>query len=502
MQSPEESLMIQSFNKAGTVRLIFCMPVLALMFLLQIQEVSGQQTSGKSAPDILNLSPKDAVDMAIQNNLSLQSAKVTLDNKQRKSSLVWNQFLPTVSVAGVLNRSNWPSTASGSAAVTTMPLNSFLGLPPTVPDIYGVIPYSVDLPRWNVVGSVSASLNFSFAIIAGIQAIHSEYHAGLVTFEKAKLQLERDIRKTYNQILLLENTVALQNEAFANAKKQAQTAEANYQAGLVPRLTWLQAQVQVENLKPAITELENSLKALKGSFAMTLGLPFDTILNLEPFPAGDYYIPLDLADLISKASSGKPDILELQRNIRFLQISRKAIAMQLYTPFLNFSWNMTSAFTKDPWKNNWFSHNDWKGGGNFTITLGMSLNSLLPFTKEGQSLKDMDNTLVSMNIALAQVIHGTELEIYTKLNSLEKTQTSAEVQRAAVELAELSYKLTEEAYRAGLQDFQSVQNSALALSQARLQLLSQQFNYINDLIDLEYAVGVPFGTMSSLMKQE
>jgi outer membrane protein TolC len=98
---------------------------------------------------------------------------------------------------------------------------------------------------------------------------------------------------------------------------------------------------------------------------------------------------------------------------------------------------------------------------------------------------------------MAQAVRGTELEIFTKLNSLENTQASMEAQRGAVELAELSYRLTEEAYRAGLQDFQTVENSALALSQARSQLLAQQFNYLNDLIDLEYAVGVPFGTLSS-----
>jgi outer membrane protein TolC len=110
----------------------------------------------------------------------------------------------------------------------------------------------------------------------------------------------------------------------------------------------------------------------------------------------------------------------------------------------------------------------------------------------------LDNSIRNLNIRLAQAVQGTELEVFTKVNSLNRTQTSMEVQRSAVELAELSYSLTEEAYRAGLQDFQSVQNSALALNQARLQLLSQQFNYINDLIDLEYAVSVPFGTLSSI----
>ncbi|MCL2833353.1 MAG: TolC family protein [Treponema sp.] len=459
-----------------------------LLFFVMFAGVSqGAFCQTKPAQDVLLLSTKDAVDLAIKSNLSLQTAKIDLDNKERKYSMVWNQFIPTVNATGTLSRSNWQTTSQGVFPTTS----------PGTPGL--VMPYSVTLPQWNVLGNISASLNLSIAMIAGIETTKANYQAGQITYEKAKLQVERDVRKTYNQILLLENTVSLQNDAFTNAENQANMAQANYQAGLVPRLTWLQAQVQVENLKPAITELENSLKALKANFAMTLGLPYDTAIELNQVEVTDFQIPLDLADLISKAASGKPDIVELQKNITVLQTTRKATAIQMFTPFLNLNWGLSSTFNPmlDPWKDNLFEYNNWKGGGNFSVTLGFSLNTLLPFTKEGQSLKDLDNTITSMNINLAQLVRGTELEIFTKVNSLEKTQASTQVQKSAVDLAEMTYNLTEEAYKAGLQDFQSVQNSALALSQARLQLLTQQFNYINDLIDLEYAVGVPFGTLSS-----
>jgi outer membrane protein TolC len=208
-------------------------------------------------------------------------------------------------------------------------------------------------------------------------------------------------------------------------------------------------------------------------------------------------IPLDAAELISRAASGKLDILELQSKLRVLQSQRKALALKNYTPSLQFAWSLSSTFTQDPWKDSWFTKDNWSKGGNFSVTLGYSLNSLFPFTKEGQTLKDMDNGIKALNIGLAQAAQGTELEIFTKVNSLEKTRTTAEALRLTVEMASESYRLTEEAYRAGLQDFLEVENAALSLSQARLQLLTQQFNYLSDLIDLEYAIGVPFGTLSS-----
>ena len=430
--------------------------------------------------EVLRLSPQDAVDLAIRNNLSLESARLTLDNKQRKSDLVWNQFLPNLSVSGTLARPNYGTPSLDySKLFSISPSLSFV-----TPD-----------PKWSLTASFSADLTFSFALIEGIKSIKQDYSAGLITYEKAQLQLERDIRKAYNQILLMEENAALLMGSYENAVRQADMAEANYRAGLVPRLSMLQTQVTVANMRPSIDELENAINALKGSFAMYLGLPYDTLLELEPFPPGDFVVPPDLAELIRSAVVNKPDIRELRANIISLESGRRAQALQFYTPFLRFGWSWSSSLP-DPFNVNW-ADAEWMKSGSFTITLGYSLNTLFPFTTQGQSLKDMDNTIRSLNIALAQLVMGTELEIFTKLNSLEKTLLTGEALSASVELAELSYTLTEEAFRAGLQDHQTVQNAELALRQAQLNLLTQQYNYINDLIDLEYAVGVPFGTLSS-----
>jgi outer membrane protein TolC len=449
--------------------------ILALLLACGLVAAHSQET--------VRLTPDDAVDLAIKNNLTLESARVTLDTSKRKSDYVWNQFLPSVSATGTLSRDNWAATSQGL---------DFSALP-------NLALASTTLPQWHVNGAFSVSLDFSFALIEGIKSIRLGYQTGLITFEKARAQTEREVRKTYNQILLLEGTIALQKEGFAMAQRSYDMAEANYRAGLAPRLSVLQAQVSMENQKPAISEMENNLKTLKSSFAMTLGLPLDTSFELVPVEEGNVFIDLDMAELISKAASGKIDILELQKQIQALQSGRKARAMQNYTPFLRFGWSLTSMYSPmlDPFKDKLFARDNWNKGGNFSVTLGMSLNGLLPFTTEGQGIKDMDNNVRSMNIGLAQMITGAELEIFNKVNSLEKTRESAEAQKLTVTMAEESYRLTEEAYKAGLQSVLELQSAALSLNQAGFQLLSQQFSYLSDLIDLEYATGVPFGTLSS-----
>jgi outer membrane protein TolC len=430
--------------------------------------------------------------MAIKNNLSLESARVSSTTKKRSSDLSWNQFVPGVTVGGSLIRDNEIGTVSGMMPVEI----------PGFSPIHGVVPYSVEAPQWHVAGSIQASLTISTAMFENMKRLRLDYQTGMIGYEKAKTQLERDVRKAYNSMLLLQENIALLKENFEAAGRRVNMAQANYRAGLVPELTFLQAQVARENMKPAIDQAENGLRLSRAQFAMFLGLPYDTVFDLEPVKSEINFISLDVQELISKAASGKPDIQELRHSILMLQSARKA-QFNALLPALTLSWNTTPVFIGDPWKDkdDWGDSDMWRKSGSLTISLGLRLHSLFPFSVDYQGVKSMDDQITGANIGLAQMIRGTEIEIYNTVLSLEKTRVSAEAQTQTVRLAERSYRLSEQAYRAGLQDLLQVRNTELELKQARVSMLEQQFNYLNGLLDLEYAIGVPFGTLSSKEKK-
>ncbi|MDR0389107.1 MAG: TolC family protein [Spirochaetaceae bacterium] len=445
----------------------------ALVFFLP-WGIFGQESGGAA---VRRLSPDEAVDLAIQNNLSLEVERINAGTKKRASDLSWNRFVPGVTVAGILTRDNEKTTGT-----------VFIPSPPSI--------VSYEAPQWHLAGRLGAELAINLAMFEAMRTVRLDYEGGLITYEAARAQLEQNVRKAYYQILLAEESVKLNRENFANAERRVSMARDNYQAGLAPELSLLQAQVSRENLRPVIDQAENGLKVAMAQFAMSLGLEYDTQFEFISIEDDLELIPLDVAELISKAASGRPDILALKQTILTLESQRRALKFANLTPSLNLSWDMTRAFTEDPWKTSWFSDN-WARGGSLTITLAMRLHSLLPFSPDYQGIKDADDRIRTANIALAQRIRGTEIEIYNTVLTLERTRTSAEAQRLTIAMAEQAYRLTEEAYRAGLQDLLEVQNAELALHQARLQMLEQNFNYRIGLIDLEYAIGVPFGTLSS-----
>jgi outer membrane protein TolC len=172
-----------------------------------------------------------------------------------------------------------------------------------------------------------------------------------------------------------------------------------------------------------------------------------------------------------------------------MQSARRA---QFYAllPTLSLSWNRNSVYS-------WFGDSgDWMNSGQLTISLGIRLHSLIPFSTDFQGVRNMDDQIKTANLGLSQLINGTEIEVYNIILELERTYANTNALQQTVDLAERAYRLTEQAYQAGLQDFFQVQNAEQSLQQARVQMLEQQFNYLNSLIDLEYALGVPFGTIS------
>ena len=459
-------------------------------FLLGIM-VCGLLLAQADEKTPLRLTPDEAVEKALKNNLSLESARVTNETKKRASDLSWNQFIPNVIVAGSLMIDNGKNRVLESADA-------------------GGLDLDISTSRLVVGGQIQASLNLSIAMFENMNRLKLDYQNGLIAYDKAKLQLERDVRKAYNSMLLLQQNISLLNENYEAAMRRVQLAQANYRAGLVPELTYLQAQVAVENMKPMIDQAENGMRLSLASFAMFLGLPYNTSFELLPAETGMNFIPLDVQEMISKAATGKPDIQELRHTILMLQSARKT-QFNALLPSLSLSWNTSPfpSFIQDKTETTFINPpaplpsvsvtNNIRGkfSSTFTIALALRLHSLFPFSADFQAVKNMDDQIQAANIGLAMMIQGTEIEIYNTVLILDRIRITAEAQAQTISLAERSFRLTEQAFRAGLQDLMQVQNAELELKQAKVSMLEQQFNYFNSLIDLEYAIGVPFGTLVS-----
>ena len=419
----------------------------------------------------LVLDIEGAVELALANNVGLASSRIDSSAKQRRVDTAWNVFIPTVDISGTMARMN-------------------------VPTIVGTPPASMELPQWSASGSLSAQLMLNVALFEGMRNLQLDYEAGLITYAQARVKLERDVRKAYYSILLLQENVSLMEENIAAAERRADQAQANYRAGLVPELTLLQARVAAANLKPALEELRNAVTSSLAGFAMNLGLPRGTDISLAGAPE-PVFVKLDADELTGSVASGRLEVRSLLKSLELMESARKLAALQLYSPSLILGLNFDPSLAPglDPFKDSWIDGDNWKQrSGMFRATLSYRLNGLLPVTREAQGLVELDESREKLRIALAQTIRGMETEVDSIVLRLDKGQRSIDALQLNVELAQRAYSLAEEAYRSGAKDLLDVQNSELELRKARNEVLKEKFNYMTGLLDLEYAMGVPFGT--------
>lgn len=442
----------------------------------QAEAAPSGSSDAAGAQIVRRLTVDEAVAAAREGNLGLVSPRLEAEGKRQTNALAWNNFLPSVSVSGTLARWN-----------TEQSTYVYVGAPTYLA--------TYTLPDWSLSASLSAQLTLNFALFEGVKSLRADYEAGLISYAQAETRLERDVRKGFYNLLLMEENMRLMEEQIEAARRRYEQARVNYSSGTAPELTMLQAQVSWANMKPALEEMRIGYLAARDAFVMTLGLPRGSAVE----PVGEIkpvYANLDVEALITSGLSARLDIQALVKSLESLEIAEAALKYRLWTPSLVFSWNMDPTFGGDPWKDNLFAADSWsQSSGMFRATLALSLNGFLPFTQEAQQLEALGGQKEGLRAGLAQALRGAETEIEGLVRRLEKSRTSRTALTLNIDLAERAYALSEQAYRAGATDLLDVQNAELELRRARLELLKEDYTYVTGLLDLEYAVGARFGTL-------
>jgi outer membrane protein TolC len=444
------------------------------------------------------LTVDDAVSLAVDRNLGLAGQRIDVETKKRKSENSWNQFLPQVDVNATLGRMNMPQSTS-----VMLPFSG--GAPTTATGVYNTVYYQgFDLPTWNLSASLSAQVVLNAAMLQSMKGAKLDYEAGLISYASATRKLERDVRKNFYGLLLMQENMKLMQENIDNAKRRVDQADANYKAGLVPELSLLSAQVAWENMKPALEEMRIAYASATDGFAMILGLPRGAAIELKGDISPAYAI-LDSGALISDRLADRFDVQGLVKTLESLKSGEKELHARLFTPSLILGWNYDPTFMGDPFKDDLFKGSALltQGGGDawqqrtgmFRATLAFRLNALFPKSQEAQGLAAMRDGIEQARTGLALTIRGAEIEIDSLVRKLDKSRKSSDALKLNVNLADRAFRLSDLAYRAGAKDLLEVQSAELELRKAQVQVITENYNYVTGLLDLEYAVNLPFGTL-------
>jgi outer membrane protein TolC len=419
----------------------------------------------------LNLDVETAVSMALESNLTLEREETALDIKEKKKNTSWNGFLPQMSASVSLTRLN----------VKPEDPMADLGLPGYTPS---------DPSRWILGARFQAQLTIVASLFQNIKQTRLEYQAGRMTVAKAELSLERDVRKQFYQILLLEEQRDVTAKGIENALERYEQAQVNYENGLIPRYQLLTAQVAYENSKPGLEQLENGIEAAKLALKMSLGVDLEReiILEGEIVAAGG---SVDEDVVIRKVIEGNLDLQEMQAQIYTVEQAVKLARSAMY-PAFTIAWSFDPTFQGNPFTDPIFADvaADWKQqSGALTFSITQSIDPLLPASSTRVRIAEAKNQVEQLALSKAEARLGVEMQVRNTVRELEQAVSSIRAKELNVDVAEEAYELAEESYAAGTMELLEVKNAEQELNQARYDLLNARYTFLSGMLDLRYLAG-------------
>ena len=454
--------------KKNYVGILVSLALFSVSVVYAQSESAVTENSGKTAEEpVVRLTIEQAVDYARENSKTLQSSAIDLEIKKRASSYSWNQFMPSVQVTGTMSRKN---------EVTQRSL-PFPGMPPQ--------PDPTEADHWTAVGGVSVSWNFSAAMIESIRLAKRDYEAGLISWDQTLRQTELQIEKLFYGLLLQEESLKIQQDSLENARLRMEQARINYLNGLIPELSYIQAQVSYQNMKPSVMKQEQLLKQQLDMFGFLIGLPTGTKIELEGAIAPPH-IELVAQDLVDISMENNPDILLLNKNLEILKLTYSMQNLQTYIPSLSLSWGFQPVVSDI--QENWIDK--YTDGGSFSATLVWNLTNMLPFSANQQKAKDTKDNIRKMELSLETLKENTALNIRTQIDNLNQAWANIEAASGNITLAQKSYDMNVTSYQNGTRELLDVKDAESQLNQAKLGLINSKYEYLTGLLDLEYSLNI------------
>ena len=322
-------------------------------------------------------------------------------------------------------------------------------------------------------GSVGAALKaaklYRAAAQARMQAVDNE--------------LVRDVRVGFNDILLADEQVRVQEASLAQLEDLLKQAESRFRQQTVAEFDVLSARVRVANHRPLVIAARKQADLARAAFRNLVQL------DAEDFELrGELAFAPDerpLADWQAQGAENRPELVEMRKYLGMREAdvrSEKGGYLPQIRAFANYAGNdPASGSARDEW--------DW--GWNAGVTAEWAVfDGLLRRNRVREKQLELDKARET----LADTERQVALEIQNHYLELQQAAETVAASRETVELAEKSLEIARARYENGLATSLDYADANLALSVARLTRLQALHDHLNALARLQQASGDAFAT--------
>lgn len=394
----------------------------------------------------------ECIDYALQNNITLQQAKLqkqsaTEERKQAKAAL-----LPSLSASTNQSFGYRPWLENGVATVTNGTVNS-----------------KVNKTYYNG----SYGINAQWTVWNGNQN-RNQVKLGEVSEQQAELQTETTanniqerIAQLYVQILYMNEAVEVNKQSLETSKRTEQRGKEMVEVGKMAKADLAQLTAQRAADEYTIVEAESNIANYKLQLKQLLELTGDEAFDIEMLTAGDEQalaeIPA-LSTVYETALGGRPEIKNAQLVLKQSDIQMN-IAKAGAMPTISINGGVgtsTASMSSQNWDKQIKTNFDASVGASVSVPLFDNRKTKTAVNKARIQREQAQLELLDQQKQLYATIEGYWLDAETNQQKFKTALTTVESEQA-------SYDLLEEQFRLGLKNI-------VELMTGKDRLLSSQQN--------------------------
>lgn len=294
----------------------------------------------------------------------------------------------------------------------------------------------------------------------------------------SKIAMVNQVKKGFYSVLLANDSYRVFKESYNNAMENYQDIKRKFEQGLVAEYDLIRANVTVKNSEPNMLQAENALILAKWQLKALLGM--DLEMNIEcKGQLTDFEAEL-FGDFLSTDTTLANNTELKQMDLQAKQLE-KTLTMQKFDYLPTLSLTGLYQWTA---MNNDFKFKDYRWNPYSMVGLSLSI----PIFSGGNKfykIKQTRNSLEQLNLQKEDTQRNLQLAIKQHLDNMKTCVKRFDASQKGVEQAERGYLISLKRYDTGAGTLLEMNDSELALTQAKLNFNQAIYDYMVAKADLE-----------------
>lgn len=427
--------------------------LLSVGALFAVAAMSAQQ---------IDIDLQKAIDIALAENPTIKVADKEIELKRIADTEAWQALLPEV-------------TANASLQHTLLAAEMNLG----------GNKFKMGKDDTNT-AALSGTLSvpvFAPAVYQNMKLTKTDIELAREKARSSRLDLINQVTKAYYQMLLAQDSYEVMQQSYDISKENYDVISAKYDVGRVSEYDKITAEVQMRSMNSSLVSAQTGLTLAELQLKVLMGINTDVKVVIDD-KLENYEHALKLADVDA-------DEAALENNSAMRQLDMNHSLLERTLKIQRTSFMPTVAFTltgqyQSLYNNNWNIWNyNWSPSASFAIAVSIPIFRASNWTKlkstklQLSSLEDTrDNTQRQLVMAAQNYMHNMAASI-AQVNS----------NKEAVSKADKALSIASTRYEVGRGTILELNQSEVALTQAKLTYNQSIYDYLRNKAELDYTLG-------------